>query len=1095
MSEQRYLPELITEPLVAWPEEAEPGSHHLVTVDLLGPYGTDPADWPYPAEEFAFTVGLDGEPFLRCTALDEPVLVLHRFGGTYGPARFLLDIGDLTGELTLWLTLANEHGVPVHSAALPVTVRTGAGGGEDPPDDTVRLPAVPYEDPRQDAGEAPPPGCDVLVAHTARDRPWAAWAGAWTARHGLDTGLRGLPVGPPPEPGALRALAGEAGRVLLVLGAEQLGADTAPVWAAALDRAEAERPGAFAVLAVGPVPPLAEHAWPLLDLAEEPPESAGRLLGALLGLPAEPPPPAPGETPGPRHPAEPGTAWGGVPARNPRFTGRAGSLDAMRHALTRADARGTGLVLWGLSGIGKTQLATEYAHRYGNEYDVVWWTGGESRSACRRGLAELADALGTRTAGAEYGTRLRTALDRLRRGGTARPWLLVVDGADEPERIRDLLPEGPGHVLVTSRDRDWASHLPHLFDVPTFSREESVAFVARRAPRLSAEDADALAEAVGDFPLVLDQVAGWLAGSRASVSEYLARLESAAATGDVSLSADFPVTFHSAWTLLINRLRDTGTGALDLLRLCTRFAPGRIPVHVLRDMPGDRVPPELESLLGDRRAWHTAAEELLRYSVVLTAADRTGEADGTGEADTFYLHRMVHQIARAGVPADTAERLDTTVRAALAAADPEAPSATAHWPHYAELVPHLIHAGAHEDTDEDVQRLVLNCLRYTYLSGDDEVGRELGRETFAAWERLLGAEHPRFWDLTHHYANVLRARGEYTATEQMDRAAVDHLRRAGVADERYPRALGGLAADLRGLGRYDEAYALSTDVARTYRALFGERASQTLTADNNIAATLCLLGDYEGARALDERTLAARRAVHGPAHPWTLFSGLSHALDLRLLGRYEEARGLLTESVAAHARHLGPEHLQTLRAEQNLALCRSRLGETEEAGAALASVASRAARYYGERHPLTLLCRDSLACHLREHGDLDEAGALVEGVAAAYTRAFGPGHPFTAGSRGNVALVAYRRGDTGTALTLAEAARADLEAAVGPAHPWALAAALDTAACQAACGEPEAAERLRARAEAGAARTLGPGHPLTLAAHEGRLWDFEAYTT
>ncbi|NED91823.1 tetratricopeptide repeat protein, partial [Streptomyces sp. SID11233] len=109
-----------------------------------------------------------------------------------------------------------------------------------------------------------------------------------------------------------------------------------------------------------------------------------------------------------------------------------------------------------------------------------------------------------------------------------------------------------------------------------------------------------------------------------------------------------------------------------------------------------------------------------------------------------------------------------TVRTALAAADPEAPSATADWPRYAELVPHLTHAGAPEDTGEDVQRLVLNCLRYTYLSGDLEAGRELGREAFAAWERLLGPEHPRLLDLTHHYANVLRALGEYTATERMD---------------------------------------------------------------------------------------------------------------------------------------------------------------------------------------------------------------------------------------------------------------------------------------------------------------------------------------
>lgn len=77
---------LLIEPVVAWPRVAETECDYLVTVDLRGPLpeGSDPERvWPYPEEEFTFTVALDGSPYFVCTVLDEPSVVLHRFGGTY----------------------------------------------------------------------------------------------------------------------------------------------------------------------------------------------------------------------------------------------------------------------------------------------------------------------------------------------------------------------------------------------------------------------------------------------------------------------------------------------------------------------------------------------------------------------------------------------------------------------------------------------------------------------------------------------------------------------------------------------------------------------------------------------------------------------------------------------------------------------------------------------------------------------------------------------------------------------------------------------------------------------------------------------------
>src|SRR5512140_3824798 len=65
-----------------------------------------------------------------------------------------------------------------------------------------------------------------------------------------------------------------------------------------------------------------------------------------------------------------------IPARNPGFTGRDGLLTAVRERLLAGD-RAVVQALRGMGGVGKTQLAVEYAHRFAAHYDLVWWINSE----------------------------------------------------------------------------------------------------------------------------------------------------------------------------------------------------------------------------------------------------------------------------------------------------------------------------------------------------------------------------------------------------------------------------------------------------------------------------------------------------------------------------------------------------------------------------------------------------------------------------------------------------------------------------------------------------------------------------------------------
>ncbi|MFI8238476.1 FxSxx-COOH system tetratricopeptide repeat protein [Streptomyces sp. NPDC085866] len=936
----------------------------------------------------------------------------------------------------------------------------------------------------------------VLVVFPGYHRSWAAWIAQCLERHGHRATLqRWDPPREVPLEDSLGDLLLSSGKVLLVLNDWffELGPRPPGEWNDALRGFVAAHADRFAAVNLTNRPLLPATAvlepaslWALSE------EAAEERLLSRLGLERRPRPrPLPDQI---RYPDERCEIWGEVPRRNPRFTGRDDLLNQLHQRLADAERGASACTLVGMSGIGKTQLAAEYAHRFSTDYDLVWWVNSDDRNIQRDRLGELAVELGLRI-GSEPGERIRAVRNALRRGEPYANWLVVFDGWDDTEGVSALLPQGTGHVLITSRNRAWSEHTDVLA-IPSFLRAESTAYLMRRAPHISAAEADEVAAEFGDVPLPLVQAASWLGESGMDVAEYLRMVrERRLSTVDEPVTGEgFPRSSLTSWAILLNRLRRSQPQAIDVLSLCTSFAPGRIPLGLIRAYPRAELPEELRWMSTDLPAWTRALDTLVNYSVLTRETRGPLAAEMGPHQESVHMHRLVHDIVSKLTSEDSRDLHQRAVRTLLAEADPGNPADSRNWPRYAELLPHLEPSGALESRQPRVQELVLNCLRYCSRSGEYSGGLELAQQVRPHWSRFMDPLAQPMLDLATQESNMLRNSGRFRDAYELHRGVLDRLQAAPVRNEIGELVTkSAMASGLRNLGRYQEAYDLQREVLDGNERLLGSDEPPTLVARHNLGVGLRLLGRYAEALELDLETLGRRESVLRARHINTLNSGNAVTHSLRLLGRYRDALARQEPVVRLHVQVLGPQHPQTLEARAQLAMCRRREGgHAPEVGPTLASLLEQLIQLHGREHYRTLAFITNYGNYLREHGDLSQSRELIDEAEAGYRALLGPAHPVATGMLSNTGLVMQAAGERGEALSMFESALAGLTATLGADHPWVLGCALNAASARNLNGRIADAVELSRDTLRRARHTLGHEHPLTLSGQVALAADLRA---
>ncbi|HEY6540972.1 MAG TPA: tetratricopeptide repeat protein, partial [Ktedonobacteraceae bacterium] len=563
--------------------------------------------------------------------------------------------------------------------------------------------------------------------------------------------------------------------------------------------------------------------------------------------------------------------WNVPYARNPRFTDREEILQYLHETFSRNTENSINqpLALSGLGGMGKTQIALEFAYRYREEYPIVLWAKADSQEVLTSELASFATLLkvpGQQEQDQQY------ALVAVKRWLEVHPgWLLILDNIEDLQLAHEYLPTAPqGLVLLTTRSQ--VTHgIAKCLDIDKLDPDDGALLLLRRLGRLAADvlfdhaseqerdQAREIAIMLGGHPLAIDQAGAYVDENGGNLHRYpdlYARRRTYLLTTRGGLLPDHPESVATTLSLSIEKVEQEDDAALELLRCIAFLYPDTIPDELL-EQGASQLGWRLQEVVSDPLAFERVIGELRKYSLVRRNSDGA----------TLTIHRLVQDVIKESMDEPTQLQWAERVVRAINQAFPKVEFA--NWGTCQQFLPQAQHCFLLTETwhftfSESAQ-LVYKTGKYLEERGQYAVATTLIRQSLTIREQTLGMEHPEVAESLNELAILYWQQGHYSEAEPLIKRAL------------------AIREQVLGLNHPDTALSL-----------------------NNLAMLYSDQHRYSEAEPLIKRALAIREQVLGLNHPATGASLNNLALLYRNQHRYSEAEPLINRAIAIGEQVLGP---------------------------------------------------------------------------------------------------------------------------------------------------------------------------------------------
>lgn len=789
--------------------------------------------------------------------------------------------------------------------------------------------------------------------------------------------------------------------------------------------------------------------------------------------------------------------WSVPLPRNPFFAGREAILQILAARLGKQQTV-EAYALQGLGGVGKTQVALEYAYRHAFRYAAIFWMNAESEKQIIASFLRIAETLKLPECNTPEQPRIVAAVQRWLASHNS--WLLIWDNVDDLELLKCWLPPThQGAILLTTRIQALGTLAQGLELVP-MDLEEGGELLVRRSrifaqqatekvplSRLATELPDEYATAIelvrelGGLPLALDQVGAYVEETGCSLADYLAQYRRQGTRllmrrGEPG--SGHPQSVTATFLLAYERVEQRYRLAADILRICALLEAENIPEEFFTEGAG-HLGEEVVKLRDDPAQFDQAISVLRNLSFIQRQA----------QMRVLTLHRLVQAVLREEMNEQESICWINRILKVLHMLFPEVSAVTPDWPQVWErcerLLPHTLACLAvlpEQCAGPEAIEVMSRAADYLRERGQREQAEALYHQALRLGEQVVQADHPCLIGALSGLGRLSIVQGKYEQAEKFYQRALGIGERApGSGHAVVGAALNGLATICLLQGKYEQAKLFYQRTLAIQETALGPGHPEIASILNNMAYMFLWQGELAQAEKLHQRALAILEQALGPDHPEVAFP-LNSLGDLYTRqGKYEQAEALYQRTLTIRRRVFGADHYMAAAVQGDLGNLYARQGKYEQAEALLLNALPLLEEALGTNNATVGQMLDNLGNLYIQKGKYEQARPLLQralpvltmlgadnlelasplnGLATIYTRqgnyqqaesyyqqalkirerVLGNDHPETARTMYELALLYHLQNNQSAALTYARRSLTISTSLLGYAHPQTLAA-------------------------------------------------------
>ncbi|KAF4630008.1 hypothetical protein G7Y89_g8133 [Cudoniella acicularis] len=750
------------------------------------------------------------------------------------------------------------------------------------------------------------------------------------------------------------------------------------------------------------------------------------------------------------------------------FIGRNAILEKIKVAFSSERRYGPHVVvLRGIGGQGKTQIALEYCRRAKEEgVDAIFWVDATSEDTVKKSFQTITENIKSPKDFVTENEVIEYILDRFRDWQGS--WLMVFDNYDDAktfDTIREFIPEGnTGCILLTSRHTtsDYlASDLDSAIELGGLPEEEALDLLWKtsgltmvKQTRAGIFDTKHIVQRLAYHPLAItqagsyirqqkirmDQFMGHYDAKREKILKHTPQLSQYRRRLSNNAERETSLNVFTTWELSFQQLLRTaefGKEKEDLLILFAFFDCKDIsedlfsayckqaqvfdhyswPVQCLIPCLGAFYPdgqvlpghnPTRERLDGQRQ-WNSDM-----FVEIINDLAQTSLVQSWSRGEDGFCHFSLHPLVKDWIRLRTSEEMRQ----------------------YCTLISGKILMAFLLDKYYQKSFKLSLSSQYAVLS-HIEVYVDSTSILSSATVLSIDVQGERL-DLVDDWIGSFLVRcGRYKQGEVLRKRLVDSREKTlGSEHASTLQAMSHLANAYVSQEKFDLAEELHRKTLKARQTLLGPDHPKTIRTIADIAWVLYQKGNYAAAEEIARTAVESQDRAEGPENQ-TSFNGFDTlATILRAQGKLAEAEKVQRRSLVGREKLLGVDHPATLIAAINVASILQNQGQLHGAEKLMRSSLEKQEKILGRDHPDTLLCTNNLALVLRDQGRLEAAEEMMRGVIEINKKLLGQNHSHTLKSTASLARILKDRKQYKDALVLYQQTILRLRKALGPNHPY-----------------------------------------------------------